>query len=75
MNRVTKSAIGVALFLGSKGALAACGDIQIAEWNWASGELMANVDKIILEAGYDCNVEMDYHLRFHERKRSARYCR
>jgi len=58
MNRVTKSAIGVALFLGSKGALAACGDIQIAEWNWASGELMANVDKIILEAGYDCNVEM-----------------
>ncbi|MEM7194346.1 MAG: glycine betaine ABC transporter substrate-binding protein [Pseudomonadota bacterium] len=39
-------------------AMAECGDIQIAEWNWASGELMANVDKIILEEGFGCNVEM-----------------
>jgi len=58
VNRITKSAIGMALLLGSQGAFAACGDIQVAEWNWASGELMANVDKIILEAGYDCNVEL-----------------
>ena len=58
MNIITKSAIGMALLLGSQGAYAACGDIQIAEWNWASGELMANVDKIILEEGYDCNVEL-----------------
>ena len=33
-----------------------CGDVTIAEWNWASGEFMANVDKLILELGYDCNV-------------------
>ena len=26
--------------------------------NWASAELMANVDKIILEKGYDCEVEL-----------------
>jgi len=58
VNIITKSAIGMALLLGSQGAYAACGDIQIAEWNWASGELMANVDKIILEEGYDCNVEL-----------------
>eukprot|EP00036_Acanthoecidae_sp_10tr_P001933 CAMPEP_0182942574 /NCGR_PEP_ID=MMETSP0105_2-20130417/50933_1 /TAXON_ID=81532 ORGANISM="Acanthoeca-like sp., Strain 10tr" /NCGR_SAMPLE_ID=MMETSP0105_2 /ASSEMBLY_ACC=CAM_ASM_000205 /LENGTH=321 /DNA_ID=CAMNT_0025082323 /DNA_START=142 /DNA_END=1107 /DNA_ORIENTATION=- len=35
-----------------------CGDVTIAEWNWASGELMANVDKIILEEGYGCDVEL-----------------
>ena len=35
-----------------------CGDVSIAEWNWASGELMANVDKMILEAGYGCKVTL-----------------
>jgi len=44
--------------LGTNVAFAECGDIQIAEWNWASGELMANVDKLILEEGYGCKVEM-----------------
>ena len=39
-------------------ALAACGSITIAEMNWPSAELMANVDKIILEKGYDCDVEL-----------------
>ena len=29
-----------------------------AEQNWASAELMANVDKIILEEGYGCEVEL-----------------
>ena len=36
----------------------ACGKVTIAEMNWASAELMANVDKIILEKGYDCEVEL-----------------
>jgi len=49
-------AVGAALM--SSAAHAACGDVQIAEWNWASGELMANVDAFILENGYDCNVEL-----------------
>jgi glycine betaine/proline transport system substrate-binding protein len=35
-----------------------CGDITMAEMNWASAELMANVDKLILEAGYGCSVEL-----------------
>lgn len=39
-------------------AWAECGDIKMAEFNWASGELMANVDKIILEEGYGCNIEL-----------------
>ena len=30
---------------------AACGKVSIAEMNWASAGLMANVDKIILEEG------------------------
>ena len=30
----------------------------MADMNWPSATLMANVDKIILEAGYGCSVEM-----------------
>ena len=37
---------------------AACGKVSIAEMNWASASLMANVDKIILEKGYGCEVEL-----------------
>ncbi len=39
-------------------ANAECGKLVIAEQNWASAELMANVDKIILEKGYGCEVEL-----------------
>ncbi|MCT2539147.1 ABC transporter substrate-binding protein [Sedimentimonas flavescens] len=41
-------------------ALAAdtCGDISIAEMNWASAGVAAWVDKIILEDGYGCNVTL-----------------
>ncbi len=35
-----------------------CGDITIAEMDWASAELIANIDKIILEEGYGCSVEL-----------------
>ena len=58
LTSLQKASVGLALLAGSSAAMAECGDIQIAEWNWASGELMANVDKIILEEGYGCNVEM-----------------
>jgi len=36
----------------------ACGSLTMAEMNWASAELMANVDKVILEKGYGCEVEL-----------------
>lgn len=58
MKTLSKVSLGIVALLGSGVAAAECGDIQIAEWNWASGELMANVDKVILEAGYSCNVEL-----------------
>ena len=46
--------IFVALFASSVisiSSFAGCGSLTIAEMNWASAELMANVDKIILEKG------------------------
>jgi len=58
MKLIKKTALGLSLLATSGFAMAECGDIQIAEWNWASGELMANVDKVILEEGYGCNVEL-----------------
>lgn len=61
MKKTVKSALGVvgAVFAFSQGAAAQeCGDVTIAEMNWASAELMANVDKIILEEGYGCDVEL-----------------
>ena len=43
------SAIAAGTMLGVSGqASAACGSVSIAEMNWASAQLLANVDKIIL---------------------------
>jgi len=50
-------AVGVALGANA-GSPAKCGSLTMAEMNWPSAELMANVDKIILEAGYGCDVEL-----------------
>ena len=55
---LTKLAIAATLATAGTAAFADCGDVQIAEMNWASAELMANVDKIILENGYGCDVEL-----------------
>jgi len=52
----TLVALGFFAFVGN--ANAECGKLIIAEQNWASAELMANVDKIILEKGYGCEVEL-----------------
>lgn len=52
------SAILAASFTATSAMASECGDVIIAEMNWASAELMANVDKIILESGYGCNVEL-----------------
>ena len=39
-------------------ANAGCGKVVVASQNWASAELMAEVDKFILEKGYGCEVEL-----------------
>ncbi len=36
----------------------ACGRVRIANMTWQSAELLANVDKLILSAGYGCDVEL-----------------
>ena len=49
-------AVAAALLL-STSANAACGKVTIADINWASASLMANVDKAMLEA-IGCEVEL-----------------
>ena len=53
-----KTSLGLALLLGASVAMAECGTVQIASMNWASAQLMAEVDKVILEQGYGCTVEL-----------------
>ena len=47
-----------AIWLNAGTAQAACGDISIAEMNWGSAAVAANIDEIILERGFDCNVTL-----------------
>lgn len=46
------------LFALAGTAQAACGDVSIAEMNWASAGVAAHVDKMILENGYGCKVTL-----------------
>lgn len=47
------------LFMFNSGETnAACKNVKIANMNWASAGLMANIDKIVLEKGYGCKVEL-----------------
>ena len=50
-------AAGLYAVAGSAQA-ADCGDVSIAEMNWASAGVAAYVDKIILESGYGCKVTL-----------------
>ena len=50
-------AAGLCVFAGAAQA-AECGEVTIAEMNWASAGVAAHVDKIILEAGYGCDVTL-----------------
>ncbi|TRL39876.1 ABC transporter substrate-binding protein [Rhizobium straminoryzae] len=60
MKQLIASAAIVAGFYGMAGAAQAadCGDVSIAEMNWASAGVAAHVDKLILEKGYGCNVTL-----------------
>jgi glycine betaine/proline transport system substrate-binding protein len=42
----------------SSQAYASCGKITVAEMNWASAEMLAHIDKVVLENGYGCEVEL-----------------
>ena len=47
-------------FLGwaEAASAAACGDVTIASMNWQSAEVLANVDKFILNKGFGCNADI-----------------
>ena len=48
----------LALVMGAASAAnAECGTVTVANMNWQSGELLANVDKFVLEHGFGCEVE------------------
>lgn len=42
----------------SASAEESCGEVTIADMNWASASFMANVDKMILEFGYGCRAKL-----------------
>ena len=58
MKKILATSALLAATFGASAAFAECGSIKMAEFNWASGELMANVDKFIMEAGYGCEIEL-----------------
>jgi glycine betaine/proline transport system substrate-binding protein len=68
MSQPIKPAFGAALRLSAvavvlgtaatAGQAASCGNLTIANMNWQSAEVLAHVDKIILEKGYGCDAEL-----------------
>ena len=48
----------ITLMLVTTSTKASCGQVTIAEMNWASAQLIAHIDKHILAAGFDCNVKL-----------------
>jgi len=59
----TKLSLGLlggvlALAFTPAASAASCGSVTIANMNWQSAEVLANIDKLILSKGYGCNVEL-----------------
>lgn len=50
-------AIGTSLF-STQSLGADCGRVTIADMNWSSATLMANIDQFILSEGYGCDAEL-----------------
>jgi glycine betaine/proline transport system substrate-binding protein len=59
MKKFLAAAIVAAAFQAFAGsAHAECGTVSIAEMNWASAGVAANIDKIVLQEGYGCSVDL-----------------
>lgn len=60
MRSLLVAACAAAGFLGwaEPAAAAGCGDVTIASMNWQSAEVLANVDKLILNKGFGCNADI-----------------
>jgi glycine betaine/proline transport system substrate-binding protein len=53
----TALALGL-LAMGGAASAAECGAVTIANMNWQSAEVLANIDKLILNAGYGCDASL-----------------
>lgn len=60
MKRLLASTVLAAGLMGFAGAASAeeCGRVTVANMNWQSAEVLAQIDKIILSEGYGCEVEL-----------------
>ncbi|OUR75242.1 ABC transporter substrate-binding protein [Alphaproteobacteria bacterium 46_93_T64] len=58
MKRLLGAALVLASMAGASTASAACGKVTIADMNWNSATVIANVDKFILEHGFGCQAEL-----------------
>jgi len=52
------AALAAAALTATSQASAACGSVTIANMNWQSAEVLAQVDSFILSKGYGCDVEL-----------------
>ena len=57
-NLLATSCLALGVVLGAGRASAACGDVTIASMNWQSAEVLANVDKFILNKGFGCSADI-----------------
>ena len=55
---VTLAGAGLLAAQGARAQDEECGDVSIARMNWASAEVIAEIDNLILSEGYGCDTEM-----------------
>ena len=63
MKKLLASTVLAAGLMGFAGVAQAashgeCGRVTVANMNWASAEVLANIDNVILTEGYGCDVEL-----------------
>ncbi|WP_136656438.1 ABC transporter substrate-binding protein [Nitratireductor sp. XY-223] len=46
------------MFFANTASAEDCGKVTVAQMNWQSAEVLANIDQIILSEGYGCDVEL-----------------
>ncbi len=58
MNKSIASILMLSALVPAAQAEEACGRVTIADMNWSSATLIANVDRFVLEHGYGCKAEL-----------------
>ncbi|MDB1125545.1 ABC transporter substrate-binding protein [Vibrio algarum] len=48
----------LALLASANASASECGSVSIADMNWSSASLIANIDRFILEEGYGCDADL-----------------